>query len=621
MFTRLLDEQIESKKSFIKNYISSKNAADGSTVDSNANVESKNVATLAVELHKDTNIQINRALMKEKLIARFGESVANKYLNDLAKHVIYTHDESSAPGVPYCVSISMYPFLMNGTKDVNGISKAPEHLDSFCGSFVNLVFAISSQFAGAIATSEFFMCFDYFARKDYGPKYLQSHIKLIENRLQEVVYCINQPATARGFQSVFWNVSIFDKAFFKGMFEHFVFPDGTKPDYESISKLQTFFLQWFRNERKKALLTFPVVTVCMKTDELHDRPEDSEFADEIANEMSLGNSFFLYQSKSVDSLSSCCRLRSNISTKEFSTTLGVLGVMTGSVHVITINFNRFVQDVHRLYMKSSQTMSFMDLLKKELEELMTSIHMYHVAFRDILNDFYNANMLPAYSAGFISMSKQYSTIGVNGMVEACEFLGYDAGNNQEYMEFVKQLLITISNCNKIGKESFNVMFNTEFVPAENLGYKNAKNDKLDGYFVPRDIYNSYFYPVENDEINILDKFILHGKQLNEYLDGGSALHLNLQEHLTKAQYLRLFTIACQTGCNYWCVNVRMTICNEKNCGHIDYNTLNKCPICHSKNIDYATRIIGYLKRISSYSSPRQVEAGLRFYHKEKSHVV
>ena len=39
----------------------------------------------------------------------------------------------------------------------------------------------------------------------------------------------------------------------------------------------------------------------------------------------------------------------------------------------------------------------------------------------------------------------------------------------------------------------------------------------------------------------------------------------------------------------------------------------KCPKCGSKNIDYATRIIGYLKRISNFSEARQKEAAKRFY--------
>ena len=156
------------------------------------------------------------------------------------------------------------------------------------------------------------------------------------------------------------------------------------------------------------------------------------------------------------------------------------------------------------------------------------------------------------------------------------------------------------------------MFNTEFVPAENLGVKNAKWDREDGYFVPRDCYNSYFYIVEDKSLNIIDKMRLHGRKYIEHLTGGSALHLNLEEHLSKAQYAQLLRVAAQEGCNYFTFNIPNTICNK--CGHISKHYLKECPECHSEDIDYLTRIIGYMKRVSNFSMPRQEEAARRHYH-------
>lgn len=751
MFMELTSKQLDTKMEFIKHYMVSKNAADGSVFDANANVENKNSATMSVELFKDCYIQIKRRMMVDKLTTMFGSEVANEYIKDIKSKEIYIHDETSAPGIPYCVSISMYPFLLNGTKDLNGISNSPKHLDSFCGSLVNLIFAVSSQFAGAVAIPEALLAFNYYAEKDYGDNYLETHLEIIKNRFQEIIYCINQPATARGFQCSFSNFAIFDQYFFHGMFEHFKFPDGSSPNFETFNKLQKFFLQWLKKEREKVLLTFPVVTVMMKTDPITNKPQDVPFADFIASEMADGNSFFLYQSPSVDSLSSCCfdgdqevitndglstfktlakryganskhkifsngifkpgklivldksletlmyqvkfsdhstvvvtdnhifpteshgdvmvkdltvsmrvkhhllgsvgidsiqfvehnknkvycfqmddenypyftlpngiithncRLRNEIDSNEFSSTLGCLGVMTGSVHVITMNMNRIIQRCHRLYNQEHLKMPFIDLLRSEVYILTNKLHKYHAAFRAILEDFQKAKMLPVYDAGFITLKKQFSTIGINGMVEGCEFLGIKPGNNEEYIGFVSEILKVIYHENKEGSKKYKFKINMEFVPAENLGYKNAKNDRLDGLFVPRDVYNSYFFPVESESVNVIDKFILHGSALNTYLDGGSALHLNLEEHLTKEQYLKLFELACKTGCNYWCVNVRMTVCNT--CEHIDYKTHKHCPKCHSEDIDYATRIIGYLKRIRSFSQPRKIEASNRFYDK------
>lgn len=616
MFTKLSQEQINSKKDFIRHFIGSKNAADGSVVDANANVTTKNIANLHGEIHKDINIQLNRAMNYDKIKEMFGEHLANEYIRQINNHEIYCHDESNI-NLPYCVAVSLHPFITNGLKDVGGESKAPKHISSFCGGFVNLLLALSGQFAGAVSTCEFFLYFDFFARKDYGDNYLETHSSEITQHLQHVVYVINQPAVARNSQSVFWNVSILDQYFFNGMFEHFRYPDNTEASFESVNKLQLFFLNWINQERTRSILTFPVISVSMLSDNENNTPKDQSFADAIALEMERGNSFFIYHSDSVDSLSQCCRLRSEITKKEFSYTLGNIGVMTGSIHVITLNMNRIIQRYHRKWMYEERIGNKYDMqlfIINGIREEIRGLHKYHVAFREILKEYQSGGLLPIYDAGYITLSKQYSTIGINGLVEGCEYLGMEISNNNEYIGFVVNILKAISDENKTGRETYKCMFNTEFVPAENLGVKNAKWDKEDDYKVTRDCYNSYFYIVEDENIDIVDKFILHGKQMVENLDGGSALHLNLQEHLTKDQYLQLMNVAIKTGCNYWTINVMSTCCED--CEHIDKDTLLKCPKCGSDNVEYATRIIGYLKKISSFSSPRQREAVKRHYHKE-----
>lgn len=589
---RLHPEQLNQKLSFIDEYIQAKNAADGSKLDSNANVTQKNIATMEQELMKDFFVQINRAKVSGKIRELFGQDLADEYLRQIEAHEIYVHDETSLK--PYCVSVTMYPFLREGLSKLGGESQAPKHLASFCGSFINFVFAVSSQFAGAVATVEFLTYFDYFARKDFGDNYLETHRKEIENHLQQVVYSINQPAAARGYQSVFWNISIYDQYYFDAMFGNFVFPDFERPNWESTAKLQRFFMRWFNQERTKAILTFPVVTAAMLTEQ--GKCKDSAFADEVAQELAEGNAFFIYQSDNPDSLASCCRLRNEIADHTFSYSLGAGGVATGSINVITINMNRLVQD------------------GRDLATEVSKIHQYQYAYRKLMEEYLAAGMLPVYDAGFISLDKQFLTIGINGMVEAAESQGLTVGYNPEYMAFVQERLKIIFQANQAASKKYGVKFNTEFVPAENLGVKNAKWDKADGYFVSRECYNSYFYVVEDEEINALDKFLLHGKELIEWLDGGSALHLNLDEALPQSGYRSLLDIAAKTGCNYFCINVKITICNE--CQHIDKRTRHQCAKCGSNNIDYGTRVIGYLKRVSAFSSARQKEHGLRFYHRK-----
>lgn len=598
---------------YIKRYRQNSNAASASEVDANANVEVKNISTCDSEMTKREKIGYNRLMMADKIEELYSKELAEEYLRQLESHEIYKHDETSI--FPYCVSITMYPFLFKGLKTMGSTSGAPTNLDAFCGEFINLVFAVAAQFAGAVSTPEFLMYMDYFIRKDYGDDYVkvwdqpvtaafvkrQRTLKQkVQDCFQQVIHSINQPAAARGFQAVFWNIAYFDKPYFGGMFENFVFPDGSTPCWETVSFLQKQFMKWFNKERTHYELTFPVETMNL----LNDGKDcvDEEWADFASEMYAGGHSFFTYTSDSVDSLASCCRLKNEMQDNTFSYTLGAGGVSTGSKGVMTININRLVQNATR------QGVNISDAVKEQVEK----IHKYLIAYNEIVKDNYNAKLLTAYDAGYIKLEKQYLTVGINGFVEGAEFLGIDISPNEQYFKYGDMILRPIYESNRAAKTD-DIMFNTEFVPAENLGIKNAKWDKKDGYFVPRDCYNSYFYKVEDETCNVVDKFILHGKKLTKYLDGGSALHLNLEEHLSKEQYRELQRLAIKTGCSYYTINVANTICN--NCGHISKHTLEQCPECGSYDVDYLTRIIGYLKRVSKWSKERQEESKKRYYAK------
>ena len=645
------NKTLKKDNDFISQYINASNASTGSKYDSNANVEKKNVVTLGQELHKGKNIQQNRYIMHNKIQTLYSKKIADQYIKDLESHVLYKHDESGTPGYPYCVAITMYPFLVDGLRKLGGQSKAPTDLKSYCGEFINLVYSVSSQFMGAVATPEFLMYMDYFIRKDYGDDYLtildkvveinrkgRTLEQVIENAFQQVVHSMNMPAGNRGYQTVFWNVGYFDKNYFEGVFGDFRFPDGTAPIWETLSWLQKKFMRWFNEERSKYVLTFPVETMAMLTDG-HDIV-DKEYADFTSQMWADGHSFFCYLSDSPDSLSSCCRLRNSLkdtedeehnhTTHQFS--MGTASVATGSKSVMTINLNRVTQDAVLAYFKEIEGIDFemgkqVDLNKvankAKLYEYISNgityiterVHKYQRAFNEIIKDFYNANMLDVYSAGFISMKKQYLTVGVNGLTDAAEFLSLDANLNKGYEEFVNLVLETINISNKKDRTR-DCMYNTEFVPGENLSNKNYNWDKKDGYYVsPKHImYSSYFFNPEDTELSILDKMKLHGNNFVKYLDGGQAAHLNINEHLSFEQYRQLLRVASEYGCSYFTFNCKNTVCNE--CGYISKDTLDTCPKCGSKNLDYLTRIIGYLKRVSSFNEARQVEESMRNYNKE-----
>lgn len=607
-------EQYRKNIDYIQRYRKASNAATGSKFDANANVENKNITTMMGELPKEDIIGTNRLLMYDKITEIFDNYLAQNYLKQLNEHLIYKHDETSL--YPYCVSITMYPFISKGMKDIGGISEAPKNLQSFCGSFINLVFAVAAQFAGAVSTPEFLTYMDYFIRREYGDEYYKHTKKVVDlskrgrtlddvitGYWQQIIYSINQPAAARNYQSVFWNIAYFDEPYFNGIFEDFVFPDGTAPKWESVNWLQKRFMIWFNQERLRTILTYPVETFNL----LNNGEDfvDKDNADFVAEMWSKGHSFFMYNSNSVDSLASCCRLRNELQDNTFSYTLGAGGVSTGSKGVITLNFNRLIQNT----IKDKEHIDW-DVLDKAIRDEVKTIHKFLIAYNEIVRDNLKAGMLPVYDAGYINMSKQFLTIGINGLIEGAEYLGIDISTNDKYFDFCTKCLKPIYEENKKAKTR-DLMFNTEYVPAENLGVKNAKWDKEDGYFSPRDCYNSYFYRPEDESCSPVDKLILHGTQTTKWLDGGSACHINLQEHLSKEQYKKLMKIAIKTGCSYLTFNIPNTICND--CGNISKHRFEKCPKCGSENIDYATRIIGYLKRVSKFSEQRQKEEAKRVY--------
>ncbi|MBR4924839.1 MAG: anaerobic ribonucleoside-triphosphate reductase [Prevotella sp.] len=604
------DRETMEKLNFLVDYCQAENAATGSKYDANANVEHKNIATLIGELPKASFIRLNRRLLTDRIKKMYGKDMADKYIDLLTHHFIYKNDETSLAN--YCASITMYPWLISGTASIGGNSTAPTNLKSFCGGFANMVFMVSSMLSGACATPEFLMYMNYFIGQEYGADYWKDPDRVVDLSLkqrtidkvitdcfEQIVYTLNQPTGARNYQAVFWNVAYYDKYYFQSLFGEFYFPDGSKPDWESLSWLQKRFMKWFNKERTKAVLTFPVETMALLTQD--GDCLDKEWADFTAEMYSEGHSFFTYMSDNADSLSSCCRLRNEIQDNGFSYTLGAGGVSTGSKSVLTINLNRCIQ----------YAVNHKKVYTEFLGEVIDLCHKVQIAYNENLKELQKSGMLPLFDAGYINIGRQYLTIGVNGLVEAAEFLGIKISDNPEYLRYVQTVLGLVEKYNKQYRTK-ELLFNCEMIPAENVGVKHAKWDREDGYFVPRDCYNSYFYIVEDDSLNIIDKFKLHGAPYIEHLTGGSALHMNLEEHLSKQQYRNLLKMAAKEGCNYFTFNIPNTICNE--CGTIDKRYLKECPNCHSHNVDYMTRIIGYLKRVSNFSEPRQKEASRRFYY-------
>lgn len=618
---------------------SSDNAATSSETDANANVTMKNVANLEGEVYKTTNRIIQRQRMKDKLKELFPE-VAKQYEKDLNHHIIYTHDEASTPVLKnYCEAVSLYPLMVNGVGEIDGITpKAPTNLNSFCGQFVNLAFLLASQCKGAVAFGSFFVAFNYYCVKEWGEQYYNKQLCLVTSdhckrkktikdsiiqAFQQCVWGINQPAGNRGYQSPFINFSYYDSNYFKALFEDFYYPDGTKPQWEAIDYLQRLFMNYLNEERLNAVIAMPVETMALLSD--GNDIIDKEYKDFTAEMYAKGHSFFTYISDNPNGLASCCRLRNEIQENVFSFTNGLTGIQTGSCNVITLNLNRIVQDwwnnkgiylpQHDNIPKFIPTKVRGYSLQEYLIEILERVYKYHIAYKTMLYDIEDAGMLTSSKAGYIYMKKLYSTIGLNGINEAAEFLGIKCSYNEEYKNFCRLITGTIKEQNRLHniydkKRPF--LFNQEFVPAESLGAKNYNWDKEDGYVVNpnRVLYNSYFY-LAHDNTSVLDKFRLHGKEFTETLDGGVGCHINLEEHLSKEQYIKLIEFAVKNGTSYFTFNIPNSECED--CHYIVKKPITECPKCHSKNIKWYTRIIGYLRAIKNFGYERQIEASKRVY--------
>lgn len=645
--TRFVKERIDYMNQYSQ---STDNAASSSETDGNANVTMKNVANLEGEVYKTTNRIIQRQRMKDELNILFPE-VAKQYETDLDNHIIYTHDEASTPVLKqYCMAVSLYPLLTEGVGNIDGVTPSePNDLQSFSGQITNLIFLLSSQCKGAVAVGEYFIALNYYVVKEFGDKWYEkldceasSPYCLIKRTVRDnilkafkqFVWGVNQPAGNRSYQSPFTNISYYDHTYFTSLFGEFCYPDGSKPEWIAIDTLQRMFMKWFNQIRLKQVLTFPVETFAM----VHNGDDiiDLNYKQLCAEMYAEGHSFFTYISDSADSLASCCRLRNELAENTFSPTSGLTGVMTGSCNVITLNINRIVQDwalTHTLngtpLIKGKKLIGnplrvtvIENDLKNYVTRILERVYKYHIAFKTMLYDLEDKGMFAASNGGYIHISKLYSTIGINGLNEAARFLGMKVSNNPEYIEFLQLILGTIKEQNKLHsihdrKRPF--LFNSEVVPAEGLGGKNYKWDKEDGYVVPEDenLYNSYFYNA-HDDTSILDKFILHGHQTYQYTDGGSAAHINLEDHLSKEQYLKLIDFAITNGTNYFTFNIPNSKCED--CGKIIKRPIDTCPCCGSHNITQYTRVIGYLRPTKAFGSDRQQEARNRIYSDGKSQV-
>lgn len=643
---RFIEERLDYMDSYSEN---ADNAATASETDPNSNVSTKNVATLDPEVYKTTNRNVQRRRMKRQMKIDFpGEDIYKRYIYLLENHFIYVGDEASTPTIKfYCQADDLYPLMTDGIGTLDGgkTEGAPTNIASFSGQLVNFIHAASGQCKGAVAVPSYLLTLNYYVIKEFGPKWYEKLDVVITNEhcmeqqtiwdrirgaFKTFVYGVNQMAGNRGGQSPFTNISYFDHTYFDGMFGDFYYPDGSKPEWEAVDKLQRLFMNWFNERRLKSVLTFPVETFCMV---YNDKDYiDQDYKKLCAEMYAKGHSFFTYISDSVDSLASCCRLRNKLQKNTFSPTSGMTGLKTGSCNVITLNLNRIVQEWARQLAKTKEAnggiidktvnMPGYDGLKEYLCDILEVVYKAHISFKHLLYREEDRGMYSVSNGGYIHMKDLYSTIGINGHNEAARFCGLEVSWNEPYVQFLQLILSTIKEQNElhsIEDKKYPIRFNSEVIPAESVGGKNYRWDAADGYWVPKDenLYNSYFYDA-HDNTSVLDKFRLHGNATYQFTDGGSALHCNLEDHLSEEQYLKLLDFARENGTQYFTFNIPNSECDD--CHFITKHPLTKCPKCGSEHITQYSRVIGYLTATKTWGSDRQIEGANRTYSDGKSEL-
>lgn len=633
---------IKDREKYMEDYVnqSDENAASLSETDPNANQALKNVATLEGEVYKTQNRNAQRKRMKDKLKTLFPE-VADQYKKDLEESIIYAHDEASTPALKYyCQAVSLYPLMSKGVGNIDGVTpSAPNDLQSFGGQVTNLVFLLSAQCKGAVALGEYQLALVYYTRMEYGKDWLD-HVdeqintiglkkKTIRTEIRkcikQFIYGICQPASNRNNNSPFTNISIYDRTYYEALFKDFYYPDGTQCTWEEVDYVQRLILELRRELNLIKPLTFPVTTIAMVND--GNDIIDKEYKHLCAEEWAKGSSHFCYNSNNPSSLASCCRVLNEITENTFSSVNGLQGIMTGSCNVITVNLNRiiqrFIREKHADLIGENGIVNGHILTEEEqnefrayFSEILERVYKYHIAYKTMLYEQEDKKMFASSNGGYIYIRKLYSTVGLIGYQESAMFMGLDISKNDDYINFLNLLLSTVKEQNKVHsihdkKRPF--LFNSEAIPGENLAVKFYQKDKKDGYYVPKDrnLFASYFFNPWDDKISVLDKMYLHGECTSKSTDGGQACHINLMEDLSVEQYEKLIDYSTKEKTTYWTINRPISTCPD--CGYVHNGPLDVCPKCGCKEMDWWTRIIGYLRPLSSFSKERFKEAKRRVY--------
>lgn len=570
------------------------------SIDNNANLhEGRSHGNYLSEVAKSNFKLIGYHDLYEVLVKEFGESRAGATLAALWNGDLYLND-STAIQIPYCWAYSTYFLLDRGNFWGQLRSLPPHRARSFIDQVKEVTIELAQQVAGAVALGDLFVCYSYFVKKEHCDLQNPSVRKEIENDFQSLVHTLNKKLRP-SHQSPFTNISIFDRPNLQKLFGELVFPDGSSPDIDTIMEIQKIFCDWFSQGDPSTGLPyrFPVVTLNVRIDENRTILDQEALA--YFSQINLETACFNLYISSGNKIASCCRLINDFDLVGCDS-FGNGGVSLGSHRVVSIN-------LARLGKRASSYDHLLTLLQERLDQARDTL----VAHRRLLASRVAEGFLPFFNYNIMSMSRLFSTFGINGVYECLEQLGYSIVTEQgkrlayDLLEYIKNYA---THCSKQYKCAFNV----EQVPAESLALKFAAKDRI-LFNMPYKIYSNQFVPLWVD-CDIIDRMKLDGA-FARALTGGGITHLNIGERLTApTQMKKLIEYAVACGCEHFAVNYNFCKCKNN---HVSVaGQAATCSLCAAPIIESYTRIIGYFTPVSAWNRGRQEEHAKRVFKKQST---
>lgn len=595
------DEDLDHTK-FAQKFFSKKNTADISP-DSNANIQIKNIVTFNVERHKGSDKLDSLFLFWKTAKKQYGLREANRLVEKEFCKDLNIQDCGNFY-LPYCYNFDTYDLLHIGLPFVTNYPSGPaKHSDTFWQHTIQLLQYAAPQMMGATAIGNFIIIYSGLLKHDSeDPEYpipdWREYNKLFERyvkqRLQELVFTLNQPL--RQVQSTFSNITIFDSIFMKELCKKYYINDTTiDPDFAMY--IQKLFLHTINSLNEVQIATYPILTAQFKKDN-NGEIEDTEFLD-LISEINLPTGHLnIFSDVSLNALSSCCRLINGIDdlmevTKdEYMNLIGGSSTKVGSTGVVTLPLVRLA-----LKSKKNEEEFF-----KLLEETAIDCYKINHCRRLLIKEKIDQGQMPLYSYGFIDLSGQYSTLGINGFYECLYFMGYDI-KSKEGLEFGKKILTKLDEIAKQKMRKYGYRTNIEQIPAEQTSSKLAKADALLYNQTEFPIYGNQFIPLTTDA-SMYERISIQA-ELEMYFSGGTILHCNFAQKIPTKEMMKDFIKkVVKSGVKYFAINYFFNICKNK---HYTVSLSEVCEICGETIVDKMSRIVGFFVPLSSWSKERREE--------------